>query len=148
MILVMAGLGGSLKVASKIFSQTPEQIRDEIIKQGYSTTESVAYIVGNKTEALQYITGGIQDATKSGVLCHSGWRIGEVTFKGFSDWSRGDLPCTIFCCTSGVLELISGVYVWVPFAPQKFIVSSVCKSTSLGLTRFRDLCAEGHLKFC
>ena len=32
MILVMAGLGGSIKVASKIFSQTPEQIRDEIIQ--------------------------------------------------------------------------------------------------------------------
>ena len=147
MILVMAGLRG-LKMASKIFSQTPEQIRDEIIKQGYSVTESAAYIAGNKTEAIQYFAGGVEAASKGGVLYHSGSRIGEVTFKGFSDWSRGDLPCTIFCCTSGVLELISGVYVWVPFAPQKFLVLSVCKSTSIGLTKFRDLCAAGHTKFC
>ena len=148
MILVMAGLGGSIKVASKIFSQTPEQIRDEIIQQGYTPAESVYYIVKNRSEAIQYFSGQIEGVTKGGVSYHSGSRIGELTFKGLSDWSRGDIPCTFFCFTSGFLELISGVYVWVPFAPKKIFVLSVCKSTSLGLTKFRDLCAAGHTKFC
>lgn len=36
------GITSALKTSKVIFSQTPEQIRDEIIKQGYSTTEALA----------------------------------------------------------------------------------------------------------
>ena len=86
--------------------------------------------------------------TKGSVSCHSGARLGEVIFKGYSDLTRGDVPCSIFCGASGCFEFVSGIYVWIPFAPHKGIIVAFCKSTSIGLTRFRDLCAKGHTKFC
>ena len=74
---------GSAIKNSRLFSQTPEQIRDDIIKQGHSTTEAVACIVGNKTESAQAV-GAVQ-LSKGGVSMHSGKKVGESAFKGYTD---------------------------------------------------------------
>ena len=59
--------------------------------------------MGNKTESIQTFTEGVSSLSKGGVSLHSGKKIGESAYKGVSDWSRGDLPCTIFCTISGCL---------------------------------------------
>jgi hypothetical protein len=76
---------GSAIKNSRLFSQTPEQIRDDIIKQGHSTIEAVACIVGNKTESVQAVTEGAVQLSKGGVSMHSGKKVGESAFKGYTD---------------------------------------------------------------
>jgi hypothetical protein len=92
--------------------------------------------------------GSAELVSKGGVVIHSGKKIGESVFKGFSDWGRGDVTCALFCTVSGCLELVSGIYVWIPAVPNKGGVVTVCKAGSQGLLKFRDLCVKGHNSFC
>ena len=92
--------------------------------------------------------GAVEVVSKGGISMHSGKKIGESSFKRISDWSRGDVPCAIFCTISGCLEFISGTYVWIPAAPNKGGIVTICKAGSQGLLKFRDLCAKGSSPFC
>jgi len=96
--------------------------------------------VGNKTEAVQTVTNGAIDTTKSVVSTHSGYRVGNSIYKGVKDHSKGDYVCTTLCVVSGCCETMAGVLVWTPI-PGKFIVLSGLKSISYGCMRFRDLCS-------
>jgi len=85
----MSGISAAIKTSEVIFNQTLEQIRDEIIRQGYSSTEAVVYVVGNKTQVIKTFTetatGATELISKSGGSIHSGKKIGESAFKRVSD---------------------------------------------------------------
>ena len=53
----------------------------------------MAYIVSNKTQAIQTFTETADLISRGGVSVHSGKKLGESAFKGLSDWGRGDVPC-------------------------------------------------------
>lgn len=145
----MAGRKSALKYSKAIFTQTPEQIRDEIIEKGYGATEATAYIIGNKTQALQYVVEGAETLSKGTISLHSGRKVGESAFKTVSDASRGDYVCAGFCTAAGCLECIAGVYIWIPGAPYKGQIVTGLKAGSQGLLKFRDMCASaGPNSFC
>ena len=108
-------------------------VRDTILSQGKTATESVAYFWGN-------VTKGVQDSTKGALTVDSGRRVGVGTFKASKDFARGDIMCGSLCCVSIGCEAISGVLVWCPI-PGKIVTVSALKATSMGCQKFRDLCA-------
>nr|YP_010516924.1 hypothetical protein ON925_pgp119 [Haslea provincialis]UXN44706.1 hypothetical protein [Haslea provincialis] len=107
-------------------------VKDMILLQGKSATESAAYFWGN-------ITKGVQDSTKSALMIDSGRRVGTGTFKASKDFAKGDLICGTLCCVSVGCETVSGVLVWCPI-PGKVLTVSLLKATSMGCQKFRDLC--------
>ena len=113
-------------------SLTGESIRDAILKQGFSPTESTAFALGNFTK-------GIQDSAKGAVMIDSGRRAGAGTFKATADFARGDMICGSLCCVSVGCEAVSSILVWCPI-PGKIATISLLKATSMGCQRFRDLC--------
>jgi hypothetical protein len=108
-------------------------VRDAILNQGKTATESAAYFWGN-------VTKGVQDSTKGALTLDSGRRVGVGTFKASKDFARGDALCGGLCCVSIGCEVISGVLVWCPI-PGKIVTVSALKATSIGCQKFRDLCA-------
>ena len=108
-------------------------IRDAILSQGKTATESAAYFWGN-------LTAGVQDATKGALTADSGCRAAVGTFKASKDFARGDLLCGSLCSISIGCEVISGVVVWCPI-PGKIVTVSGLKAISMGCQKFRDLCA-------
>lgn len=110
-----------------------EGVRDAILNQGKTTTESVAFFWGN-------ITKGVQQSTKGAVAIDSGGRIGTGAYKASKDFARGDAMCGTLCSISIGCETLSGVLVWFPI-PYKVGIVSTLKATSVGCLRFRDLCA-------
>jgi hypothetical protein len=61
-----------------------QQVRDLILKQGYSTTKSAAYSWGNITE-------GIANTGKGALTAQSGSRVGSGAYKVTKDFTRGDI---------------------------------------------------------
>lgn len=108
-------------------------VRDKILSQGKTATESAAYFWGDFTKR-------IQDSGKGALTVDSGRRAGSGTFKASKDFARGDVMCGSLCCVSIGCEAISGVLVWCPI-PGKIATVSALKATSLGCQKFRDLCA-------
>jgi hypothetical protein len=108
-------------------------VRDAILSQGKSATESAAYFWGNVTKSAQ-------DSTKGALTIDSGRRSGIGIFKASKDFARGDVVCGTLCCVSIGCEAVSGVLVWCPI-PGKIVTVSVLKATSIGCQKFRDLCA-------
>ena len=108
-------------------------VRDTILKQGKTSTESDAYFWGN-------ITKGVQDSTKGALTVDSGRRAGVGTFKASKDFARGDVMCGSLCCVSIGCEAVSSILVWCPI-PGKIVTVSALKATSMGCQKFRDLCA-------
>ena len=118
-----------------------QQVRDYILKQGYSATEAAAYSWGNFTEA-------IANTGKSALTAQSGSRIGSSAFKATKDFGRGDAVCGSLCSVSMVCETVCVVITWLPI-PGKFTTIGVLKGVSYGSTRFRDMCAaDTSLTFC
>jgi len=68
-------------------------VRDAILKQGKTATESTAYFWAN-------ITKGVQDSSKGVLTVYSGRRAGVGTFKAGKDFARGDIMCGSLCCFS------------------------------------------------
>ena len=110
-----------------------EGVRDAILSQGKTATESAAFFVGN-------ITKGVQDSTKGAIMVDSGRRAGVGTFKASKDFARGDAICGSLCCVSVGCEAISGVLIWCPI-PGKVLTVSALKATSMACQKVRDLCA-------
>jgi len=108
-------------------------VRDAILSQGKTATESAAYFWGN-------VTKGVQDSTKGALTVDSGRRAGVGTFKASKDFAGGDAMCGSLCCVSIGCEAISGVLIWCPI-PGKIVTVSALKATSVGCQKFRDLCA-------
>ena len=77
-------------------------VRDAILRQGKTATESAAYFWGNFTK-------GVQDSTKGALTVDSGRQAGVGTFKASEDFARGDVMCGSLCCVSIGCEAISGV---------------------------------------
>lgn len=118
-----------------------EGVRDFILAQGKSATESTAFFLGN-------VTQGVQDLGKGGVAIHSGKRIAVGSFKAGKDFARGDSLCATLCCVSVGCETLCTVLVWVPF-PGKILTVSSLKTISTGCQKFRDLCAaDPSSPFC
>jgi hypothetical protein len=109
------------------------QVRDFILKQGYSTTEAAAFSWGNITEEIVNTGKGVLTA-------QCGNRVGSGAYKATKDFGRGDLICGTLCCISIGCEVVSGVLVWCPI-PSKITTVSALKATSIGYQKFRDLCA-------
>jgi hypothetical protein len=101
-------------------------VRDAILSQKKSATESTAYFWGN--------------VTKGALTIDSGRRAGADTFKASKDFARGDVMCGTLRCVSIRCEVVSGVLVWCPI-PGKIVTVSALKATSVGCQKFRDLCA-------
>ena len=108
-------------------------VRDTILSQGKTATESATFFWGN-------VTKGVQDSTKDALTVDSGRRAGVGTFKASKDFDRGDIVCVSLGCVSIGCEAISGVLVWCPI-PGKIVTVSALKATSMGCQKFRDLCA-------
>lgn len=108
-------------------------VRDAILKEGYSTTEALAFFVGN-------LMKGVEETSKGAITVDSGRRAGLGTFKAGKDFSRGDTLCASLCCISIGCEAVSGILVWCPI-PGKIPAISFLKAASLGCQKFRDLCA-------
>ena len=116
-------------------------VRDAILNQGKTATESTAYFWGNFTK-------GVQDSTKGALTVDSGRRAGVGTFKATKDFAKGDVMCGGLCCVSIGCEAVSAVVVWCPI-PGKIITVSVLKAASVGCQKFRDLCAaDGSSPLC
>lgn len=110
------------------------QVRDFILKKGYSATEAAAYSWGNITE-------GIANTGKGALTAQCGNRVGSGAFKATKDFSKGDMLCGTLCSISMGCETVCGVITWVPM-PYKFTTIAVLKGISHGSTKFRDLCAS------
>ncbi len=108
-------------------------VRDTILEQGKTATESAAYFWGN-------VTKGVHDSTKGALTVDSGCRAGVGTFKASKDFARGDVMCGSLCCVSIGCEAVSSILVWCPI-PGKIVTVSALKATSMGCQKFRDLCA-------
>ena len=109
-------------------------VRDAILNQGKTTTEGIAFFLGN-------VTKSVQDSSKGAVTVDSGRRTGIGVFKAGNDFANGDPICGSLCCVSIVCEVVSGVLVWCPI-PGKIPTISGLKATSIGCQKFRDLCAS------
>ena len=117
------------------------QVRDYILKQGYSATEAAAYSWGNFTEAIANTGKGVLTA-------QSGSRIGSGVFKATKDFGRGDIVCGSLCSISMGCETACAVITWLPI-PGKFATIGVLKGISYGSTKFRDMCAaDSSSPFC
>ena len=117
------------------------QVRDYILKQGYSATEAAAYSWGNFTEA-------IANTGKGALTAQSGSRIGSGAFKATKDFGRGDIVCGTLCSVSMGCETACAVITWLPI-PGKFTTIGVLKGVSYGSTKFRDMCAaDPSSPFC
>ena len=110
-----------------------KQVRDLILKNGYSATEAAAYSWGNMTQ-------GIANTGKGVLTTQCGSRIGSGAFKATKDFSRNDILCGTLCSVSVGCEVVCGVITWVPI-PGKFATIAILKGISYGSTKFRDLCA-------
>ena len=108
-------------------------VRDAILNQGKTVSESTAFFLGN-------ITKGVQDSNKGALTIDSGRRIKAGTFKVSKDLARNDTMCAGLCCVSIGFKAVLGVLVWCP-VPYKLTALSVLKATSVGYQRLRDLCA-------
>lgn len=108
-------------------------VRDAILTQGQSATEAAAFFWGNVTRL-------VQDSSKGALTVDSGKRIGVGAYKAGKDFSRGDVVCGTLCCVSMGCETVSSIVIWCPL-PYKIVTVSALKATSIGLQRFRDLCA-------
>ena len=71
-------------------------VRDTILKQGKTSTESDAYFWGN-------ITKGVQETGKGALTIDSGKRAGTGIFKASTDFARGD---TVYGGLCSVLDVL------------------------------------------
>lgn len=110
-----------------------KQIRDVILKQGYSATEAAAYSWGNITE-------GIANTGKGALTAQSGSRVGSGAYKATKDFTRGDVVCGTLCSISMGCETACIAVTWVPM-PGKFTTIAILKGVSHASTKFRDMCA-------
>ena len=95
------------------------QVRDVILKKGYETTESAAFLWGNTTQALVH--------TRKGALtAQCGSRVGSGAFKATKDFSRGDILCGTLCSVSMGCELACGAIACISM-PGKFTTIAVLK---------------------
>lgn len=113
------------------------QVRDYILKQGYTFLEATAYSLGNFTEAIANTGKGILRA-------QSGSRIGSGAFKATTDFSRKDIICGTLCSVYIECETACAVIIWLPI-PCKFTIIGILKGVSYGSTKFRDMCAADPL---
>lgn len=111
-----------------------KQVRDLILKQGYSATEAAAYSWGNITE-------GIANTGKGALTAQSGSRVGSGAFKASKDFHRGDLLCGVLCSVSIGCETACVALAWIPMPTGKFTTIAILKGISHGSTKFRDMCA-------
>lgn len=117
------------------------QVRDYILKQGYSATEGAAYAWGNFTQA-------IANTGKGALTAQSGNRIGSGAFKATKDFARGDVICGTLCSVSMGCETVCVVVTWLPI-PGKFCTIGILKGVSHASTKFRDMCAaDPSSPFC
>eukprot|EP00980_Cylindrotheca_fusiformis_P030310 scaffold24649_cov2193-Cylindrotheca_fusiformis.AAC.14 len=110
------------------------QVRDLILKHGYSATEAAAYSWGN-------ITQGVANTGKATLTAQCGNRVGSGAFKATKDFSRGDIICGTLCSLSIGCETACAVVTWLPIPTGKFATIAVLKGISHASTKFRDLCA-------
>lgn len=117
----------------KIYTLSGAMIRDTILNQGKTLTESTAFFFGNLTKA-------VGDATKGAITADSGCRTLVGVYKSTIDFAKGDAFCGTLCCVSVGCELVSGALIWCPI-PGKIVAVSVLKGTSMGCHKVRDLCS-------
>jgi len=110
------------------------EVRDFILKQGYSSTEAAAFALGNWTK-------GIAETSKTALTAQSGSRIGSGAYKATKDFSKGDVMCGTLCSVSIGCETACAIIVWIP-VPCKFATIGILKGVSHASTKFRDLCAN------
>lgn len=109
------------------------QVRDYILKQGYSATEAAAYSWGNITE-------GIANTGKGALTAQSGSRVGSGAYKATKDFSKGDVVCGTLCSISMGCETACIAVTWIPM-PGKFTTIAILKGVSHASTKFRDMCS-------
>lgn len=110
------------------------QVRDFILKHGYSATEAAAYSWGN-------ITQGIANTGKVTLSAQCGNRVGSATFKATKDYGRGDVVCGTLCSVSIGCEAACAFVTWIPLPTGKFTTIAILKTISHTVTTFRDMCA-------
>ena len=111
-----------------------ENVRDVILTQGKTTTQSIAFFVGN-------LIKDVQEMIKSSLTVDSGRKVSTGIFKASKDFAKGDTVCTSLWCISIFCETVSGVLVWCPI-PAKIPTVAALKATPTGCIKFRDLCSE------
>lgn len=111
-----------------------QQVRDLILKQGYSATEAAAYSWGNITE-------GIANCGKGALTAQSGNRIGSGAYKATNDFVKGDVVCGTLCSVSIGCETACIAVTWIPM-PGKFTTIAILKGISYASTKFRDMCSN------
>ena len=109
------------------------EVRNLILKQGYSATEAAAYSWGN-------ITQGIANTGKGALTAQSGSRVGSGAYKATKDFAKGDVVCGTLCSVSMGCETACIAVTWIPM-PGKFTTIAILKGISHASTKFRDLCA-------
>lgn len=110
-----------------------KEVRDFILKQGYSASEAATFSWGN-------ITQGVANTGKGALTAQSGSRIGSTAYKATKDFSKGDVVCGTLCSVSLGCETACVIVTWIPI-PGKFITIAALKCVSHASTKFRDMCA-------
>jgi hypothetical protein len=106
-----------LRAGIKIFIISPQKA---IYGDSLNAVEATSYIVGNQTEAIQYLTNRGVLTTKGLLTVDSGKQTAMSIFKGGRDAARRDSLCTELCISSEICETLAGVLIYVPIPYMKY----------------------------
>ena len=132
----MAGIINTFIIIKIKFTVNPlngAQVRDFILKKGYSTTEAASYFLGNITEAISNTGKGVLTAQNES-------RFGYGAYKATKDFAKSDIICGTLCSVSMGCETVCIVVTWIPM-PGKFTTIAVLKGISHASTKFLHMCA-------